>query len=264
MGVAKLVAFFYLYQALFLMLGFVAGYLYYYFTVGPIDYEAYTLLPQATTCRATGLAAGMTLSSLVMIAHLFVFKYVRPARELFGCVRGGVLLLSTLFIGCLMVVFNIIAAWLGLENNSEAEVKMMLSSPMGILTVAVLAPLLEELLFRGVAQRVLARYFKSPWVGIIVAALLFGVVHGNPVQIFYATCLGVGFGWLYHRTGSLLPAIVGHMVNNSLAVLVSKLFGSGSDAEVPVGSSGELAMVILFLLLAFVFARAINKRCSSL
>ena len=58
-----------------------------------------------------------------------------------------------------------------------------------------------------------------------MSSLVFGVVHMNPAQIPFAFLLGVMFGWLYYRTGSLLPGIIGHVLNNSVAAVNMILYG---------------------------------------
>lgn len=57
----------------------------------------------------------------------------------------------------------------------------------------------------------------------------FGVVHGNWVQAPFAFVTGLALGWMYYRTGSLLPGILMHFVNNSAAVLSFLL----ADARMP-------------------------------
>ena len=169
------------------------------------------------------------------------------------------LVLSTLFIGCMMIVFNIIAVWLGLENNFQREIEQMLDSGTGIISIAIIGPVLEELLFRGAIQGTLLHFFNKPWVAIVVASLLFGAIHGNPVQIFYATCMGIGFGWIYYRTGSLLPAIVGHIVNNSLAVISNHLYGPTATEEIVNNTTADITTVIVAAIFAALLAYVINK-----
>jgi lipopolysaccharide export LptBFGC system permease protein LptF len=53
----------------------------------------------------------------------------------------------------------------------------------------------------------------------------------NPAQIPFATLLGMIFGWLYYRTGSMLPGIVGHILNNSLACINMVLYGNATIEE---------------------------------
>ena len=259
--VAKLVAYFLLYQFVFMAVGQAVAYFAYDLCVEPVAYEVFREQTNAsmTGYVARGISVAMLLSGIAMVAHLLVFKYVHIRRGFLREVKGKVLLLSILIIMCMMFVFNIVAVWLGLENNLQGEIDMMMNSVSGVLSIAVMAPLLEELLFRGAIQGLLMRYFKNPWVGIIVAALVFGVIHANPVQIFYAACLGVGFGWMYYRTGSLLPAIVGHILNNSMAVASALLWGS-EEPDVTAGITGEVVTVLFFSIVALLLIRLMEKR----
>lgn len=61
----------------------------------------------------------------------------------------------------------------------------------------------------------------------LVSALIFGIVHGNPVQMFFASILGLVLGWVYYRTGSLLPCMLMHFINNGTSVLLFHLPGRG-------------------------------------
>ena len=260
-GVVKLIAYFLLYQFVFVYLGVFCAFFAYKEHVAPVSFDEFTALasPEALRYNTMGTAVGMFLSSLAMILHLLLFKYVKISRSFFREVGHSVLVFSLLFIGCMMVAFNITASWLGLENNLETMFEQMFGNGFGVLSMAVLAPVLEELLFRGAIQGTLMRTFRNPWVGIVVASLLFGIIHWNPVQVFYATCLGMGFGWVYYRTGSLLPVILGHSINNSLAVLGGLLFGAGADAQATGTASADASMVVVALVLMIVLGRAIDR-----
>lgn len=259
-AIAKLLAYFLIYQYIFVVGGQFAAYMCYRSVVGPVAYEQFTALssPEAMRYNAVGLGVGMLLSGVAMIAHLLLWKYVRVGKGFLREVNGRVLVLSVFFVGSMMVFFNIAAAWLGLENDMGTEIELMMGSGAGILSVAVVAPALEELLFRGAIQGSLMRLFKSPWVGIIAASLLFGIIHINPIQVFYASCLGMGFGWLYYRTRSLLPVIVGHIINNSVATVSNILYGvEASDAAV--AENADCALFVAAGLFALLFALLINK-----
>lgn len=97
----------------------------------------------------------------------------------------------------------------------------MLSSLMGrggwmMLTSILLAPVLEEILFRGIIQDSLT-YKYSPWKGILWGAAVFGVVHIIPQQVVNAFLIGLVLGYIYYRTRSLIPVMVIHCVNNAIA-----------------------------------------------
>lgn len=258
--VVKLLALFLVYQFLFLMAGRIGGFLCYNIFVESVAYSVFekAVAPPMSSYAVTGTAVGMLLSSLVMIAHLIFFKYVRIRKGFFREVKCSVLLLSVLFIFSMMVVFNIAAEWLGLENLTQHDVELLLKSTPGVLSIAFAAPLLEELLFRGAIQGMFMRIFNRPWVAIVLSAAIFGIIHFNPIQVFYATCLGVGFGWVYYRTGSLLPAVVGHVMNNFLAVVSGLIWGMDGELEVPADTGGEIVCVIFFATAALFIARIMD------
>ncbi|MDO7885190.1 CPBP family intramembrane glutamic endopeptidase [Hymenobacter cheonanensis] len=80
----------------------------------------------------------------------------------------------------------------------------------------LLAPVLEEILFRGILLRGLLRNY-SPALAIGQSALLFGIIHFNPAQSLFALCFGLTLGWIYYRTQSLVLCIVLHGLNNLLS-----------------------------------------------
>jgi membrane protease YdiL (CAAX protease family) len=91
-----------------------------------------------------------------------------------------------------------------------------------IFLLVIVAPITEELLFRGVILRgLLGRYPRG--VAVLLTALLFAAVHMNPWQFISAFFLGVAFGWFYLRTGSILLCILAHAISNGLFVLFTSL-----------------------------------------
>lgn len=93
---------------------------------------------------------------------------------------------------------------------------------LAVLVIGVLAPLVEELIFRGLVYG----YVEGRWGGIaalIVSTLLFGAAHIEPIHIALVLPLGLLLGWTRLRTGSLWPAIAAHVANNSIAVVASYL-----------------------------------------
>ncbi len=91
------------------------------------------------------------------------------------------------------------------------------------LAIAVVAPLAEESLFRGLVLNGLLRRY-SPRKAIVASALLFGAFHLNPWQFVGGTVAGLLFGWWFVRTRSLLPSIMGHAVYNVLPLVLLGIF----------------------------------------
>jgi membrane protease YdiL (CAAX protease family) len=91
---------------------------------------------------------------------------------------------------------------------------------VSVLLVGVLAAIGEELFFRGIMQRIFIQVFKSPWLGIILTAAIFSAVHGQFLGFIPRMVLGIILGALYWYSGSLLPAILGHFIFNSLQIVL--------------------------------------------
>lgn len=86
--------------------------------------------------------------------------------------------------------------------------------PLLLFKVCLAAPVAEELLFRGVIQRVLQPLGR--WEAICLQAVLFAVQHGSAAGVLYALVCGLVLGWLADRTGHLAPGMLLHGANNLL------------------------------------------------
>ena len=122
---------------------------------------------------------------------------------------------------------------LTLPIEMEEVLKSMMSNRWGYLALGILAPIAEEMVFRGAILRSLLRYFngRMPWIPIVVSALLFGLVHGNVAQSSNAFLMGLLLGWFYHRTGSIVPGIVLHWINNTVAYVMYQLLPHQADGR---------------------------------
>jgi CAAX amino terminal protease family protein len=109
----------------------------------------------------------------------------------------------------------------------------IMKHPLGYLVIGILAPITEELIFRGAILRVLLDAFghKGRWAAIVLTALIFGIIHGNIAQASHAFILGIALGWMYVRTCSILPGIVFHWVNNSIAYIMFHLMPDMEDGK---------------------------------
>ena len=96
----------------------------------------------------------------------------------------------------------------------------------GYLVVCILAPLAEEVIFRGAVLRTMLEHWEGSkrWTAIIISALLFGIAHMNPAQIPHAFLMGVLLGWIYERSRSLIPCVVLHCANNTIAYLMTAAY----------------------------------------
>lgn len=205
-------------------------------------------------------AASLFLSALLMIWHLVTFGYVKFSSRFFSEVSIGILMKTVMLIWGAMYVLNVIMEWIALPDFMEDTFFEIANEPLGVVSMALLAPLVEEMMFRGAMQNYFMRTSSNPWVGIIVTALIFGVVHMNPQQVVYAALLGLVFGWIYYRTRSLLPVITGHVLNNSVAVLSMKIWGTEDMEAVTVDDKTVMIPFLLFVAVVVVLlAVSINR-----
>ena len=93
---------------------------------------------------------------------------------------------------------------------------------VSILSVSIFAPLFEEWLCRGLVLRGLLKKL-NPASAIMVSAAFFAILHLNPWQAIPAFLLGILFGYVYYKTGSLKLTMLMHCVNNTLALILSRI-----------------------------------------
>ena len=100
---------------------------------------------------------------------------------------------------------------------------------INLVFVAILAPILEELLFRKVICRHLLPLGEG-WA-IILSGVIFGLAHGNFYQFFYAFLLGVFFAFIYIKTGKLIYSIIYHMAINVIGGIIAPAIIEFIDLE---------------------------------
>jgi uncharacterized protein len=87
----------------------------------------------------------------------------------------------------------------------------------GVFLLVLVAPITEEVMFRGLILRGFLQRF-SPARAFVLSAILFGATHLNPWQFVTGLVMGVIFAWWYARTRSLIPSLLGHALGNAAVV----------------------------------------------
>lgn len=88
-----------------------------------------------------------------------------------------------------------------------------------LLSISIIGPISEEILFRLLIFNSLERLYSKPWFPIIVSGVLFGIWHMIFVQSVYTAIMGCLFGFIYYKTRNLFITILIHMVNNFIGNL---------------------------------------------
>lgn len=117
----------------------------------------------------------------------------------------------------------------------------------GVLIIGVMPAFAEEFLFRGYTQtRLVQRWGR--WVGISITALLFGIMHMDPLQGTFAVGFGFYIGYLAEKSGSIRPGMVCHAINNSAQVVLG-WFAPATDQEIPRSAAALMAVIAIAVLL---------------
>lgn len=141
--------------------------------------------------------------------------------------KGGVVIALTVSLATISAAFVSEPVSLLLPDMPaylEEALKTMTDGPLwaSLLSVSIFAPLFEEWLCRGLILRGLLSKM-NPTGAICVSAVFFAVLHMNPWQAIPAFLLGLLFGFVYYRTGSLKLTMLMHCVNNTAAIIFSRI-----------------------------------------
>jgi len=126
---------------------------------------------------------------------------------------------------------------------------------LNLVLVAVFAGIGEELLFRGVMQRLFIKLFKNPWAGILVTAFIFSAFHLQFYGFIPRFILGILLGLIYWYSGSLWPAIIAHFVYDAFAVVMvwfNPAFAEEDSVAVSLGNKTIWAAISLILIIGIV------------
>lgn len=128
----------------------------------------------------------------------------------------------------LLIAINIVAentySWMDVPDFIFKLQENMGKYPIsGFITVVIFAPILEELLCRGIILRGLLKHI-SPIKAILVSSLIFSLMHLNPWQSIPAFISGIYIGWLYYISGSLFLAMFVHFFNNLISYSILFLY----------------------------------------
>jgi membrane protease YdiL (CAAX protease family) len=125
--------------------------------------------------------------------------------------------LGTLFL-------SVAVSQIGIEPQGMKQVIEVVREPhdliLSLLLLSVLAPIVEELVFRGLLYGWVAGRWGGT-VGLVVSSLAFAAAHYEPAHVILVLPLGFLFGWLRRRTDSLLPSLFSHIMNNGFALLAA-------------------------------------------
>ncbi len=182
-----------------------------------------------------GLLAGLNIITICILGFIIKTRFTGGTKAIFADFQNPgkniitALLYSVPAFGLAAFALSVtisVCVLLGYDNIQQHEFLKELNSGnigiTGIVTMyfsaAIVTPIMEELLFRGIVQNSLIKYSGSNWRGIIASAVLFALMHANAQHFPALIVLGCCFGYAYSKTGSILTAITMHAAFNAMNI----------------------------------------------
>ena len=153
-----------------------------------------------------------------------------------------------------------------IPEDLAKELASLLNGPAWVtfLSVSIFAPFFEEWLCRGIVLRGLLKKVGPAWA-IILSALFFALIHMNLWQAIPAFLMGLLFGYVYYKTGSLKLVMLMHFANNTMAFITS-LATADSNAEYfkdflsPLAYTGIYAAALAVIVSGLAMMKGIEKK----
>jgi membrane protease YdiL (CAAX protease family) len=211
----------------------------------------------------TLLAPSLLVSIAIMLYYLYKKHYIPTAKETWSFVSPVYILLTIILaFSCILIVDCLTNYLQWMPDLMKSTFDSMSTGVIGIITIAIIGPFLEELLFRGAVTRLLLERYK-PQKAILISALIFGIFHINPAQIIPAFLIGLILATIYYRTHSLIPGLIIHIINNSASTIMGIYYPSAKTLHDIV--SGNIYWILIinavfFFLFAVYFMQRSHKK----
>lgn len=173
------------------------------------------LMPFMDILSGPGLFLSYTLSMTITVFAGFALRKSYSLES--NRFPVGIAVIGSLLMIPLHIAIDPVVALFPVPESLKNILEGIYDNPVAIIaTVAIAAPLLEEILFRGIILHGLLKNYKAG-ISIAFSSLLFALIHGNMAQGLGAFLMGLFMGWLYWKTRSLYLPILLHFVNNSIS-----------------------------------------------
>lgn len=159
----------------------------------------------------------------IKVKELFIGKekiVAYSAKGSLACIGfGSIGLLFTLLIVNFFNLFNLKTTMPDISIPSEP-----LSIVINLSYICFIGPILEEIIFRGFILKAIRSFGTS--FAIIFSSILFGIFHGNLLQLVPATLMGIVLAYITVKSNSIIPSIIAHICNNSFRYLEEYVFNN--------------------------------------
>jgi hypothetical protein len=161
------------------------------------------------------------------------------------------------------------------EEKADKTIELLVFSNtfgimlLNLLTIAIIPAIAEELIFRGVFQRIFIGLFRSGHIAIWVTAFIFSAIHFQFFGFIPRFILGLVFGYLFFWSKTLWLPIISHLINNGYPVILAFIQGWEKFNAPPAASLWKQALflplpIVISLVILFYFRNRYNNRNESL
>lgn len=249
------------------------GWVFFYLTVYMFLQLGYSfvsvLLEQFGVQSETGIGSSIILAGITAVFVYIAVLRLRDKSFIDECrfrgISGGhlaasaVLGISGLAISSLLLaVISLVLDAAYLDHMENMELILKGNKFIVFASVGIVAPLVEEVIFRGLVFRELEK-IMSIKATVGVQALLFGVYHFNITQGIYTLFLGIILGLAIVWTKSIWAPIMIHMVNNSVSYIFSFLADENEIVLASVGVGLFIALILFPILMRYLYRTRMDR-----
>ncbi|MBQ7706942.1 MAG: CPBP family intramembrane metalloprotease [Lachnospiraceae bacterium] len=215
------------------------------------------------------LISAIQFSLYILIFGIMLYKIKKPSVKegFFNIIKPPIIIF--LIIGGIAGQFMVdggLALLRPLFKSAFDKYDELVSSVTGVssswlmlLTVFLISPIAEEILFRGLVLTYSKRVMPAVFA-IILQAFLFGLYHGNIIQGTYAFLMGLLLGFMVHKTDNLITCIVFHIaLNVSILLVPSGLLKVTSNAILTTAISAVILTICIFFIFKKTKKQETNK-----
>ena len=146
--------------------------------------------------------------------------YTYRTYSIAGTIGWGILGFFMIYFGQIIGVYVEMAFGIDAGSDNTSQIgELMKAAPIMILAVAVIGPILEELVFRRVIFGTLIKKYNF-WISAIISGVVFAAIHLEFEHIILYTICGLVFAYLYHKTQSIWASIIAHVLLNSMVTVL--------------------------------------------
>ena len=164
----------------------------------------------------------------------------------------------------LNLIFNISGLFELFPNDTEPHSRRMGHYPLlELLSVVILTPIVEEIIFRGAILRKFLKANVNAHCSILIQALLFAAIHFGILTGLFALICGIVLGYIYVKFDSIWPVVIAHMSVNLTGVILSILASSTQPYVVPSASVIDVVVVVAVSLVVVILSFILLMRAKT-